>query len=58
VATVIICSAPLLAALVLVPVAPLIALSRMVLGLHYPTVWWLGLLGAGIAFATLSLVGS
>jgi undecaprenyl-diphosphatase len=57
--TLIICSAVPLAALVLVPVAVLIALSRVVLGLHYPTdVVAGGLLGAGIAFATRSLVGA
>jgi len=56
--TVIICAALPWAALVLVPAALLIALSRMVLGLHYPTdVVAGGLLGAGIAFATLALVG-
>jgi undecaprenyl-diphosphatase len=44
-----------LAALLLVPVALLIALSRVVLGLHYPTdVVAGGLLGAGLALATLT----
>ena len=43
----------------LVPVALVIALSRMVLGLHYPTdVIAGGLLGAGIAAATLNWVGA
>ena len=42
--------------LVLLPVALLIALSRVVLGLHYPSdVLAGGLLGAGIAGATLAL---
>jgi len=46
-------------ALVLVPAAVLIALSRMVLGLHYPSdVIAGGLLGAAIARATLVLVGA
>jgi undecaprenyl-diphosphatase len=57
--TIIICSALPWAALVLVPVALVIALSRMVLGLHYPTdVIAGGLLGAGIAAATLNWVGA
>ena len=56
--TIIICSALPWAALLLVPAALLIALSRMVLGLHYPTdVIAGGLLGASIAFATLHWVG-
>jgi undecaprenyl-diphosphatase len=46
-------------ALVLVPAAVLIALSRMVLGLHYPSdVLAGGLLGAAVARATLTLVGA
>lgn len=46
---------PLLA-LVLVPAAVLIALSRVVLGLHYPSDVLAGaLLGAGIARATIAL---
>jgi undecaprenyl-diphosphatase len=57
--TIIICSALPWAVLVLVPVALLIALSRMVLGLHYPTDVIAGaLLGAGIALTTLTLVGA
>jgi undecaprenyl-diphosphatase len=44
------------ALIVLVPVAFLIALSRVVLGLHYPSDVLAGaLLGAGIAGATLAL---
>jgi len=57
--TLIICSALPWAAVLLVPVALLIALSRMVLGLHYPTdVVAGGLLGAGVALATLGLAGA
>jgi undecaprenyl-diphosphatase len=53
--TIIICAMLPLAALLLVPVALLIALSRVVLGLHYPTdVVAGGLLGAGLALATLT----
>jgi undecaprenyl-diphosphatase len=45
---------PLLA-LLLVPLALLIALSRVVLGLHYPSDVLAGaLLGAGVAAAALS----
>jgi undecaprenyl-diphosphatase len=57
--TVIICTALPWAVLVLVPAALLIALSRMVLGLHYPTdVLAGGLLGAGIALGALNWVGA
>jgi len=57
--TVIAASAFPVLALVLVPAAVLIALSRMVLGLHYPSdVIAGGLLGAAIARATMVLVGS
>jgi undecaprenyl-diphosphatase len=46
-------------ALVLVPAAVLIALSRVVLGLHYPSdVLAGGLLGAAIARATMTLIGA
>jgi undecaprenyl-diphosphatase len=56
--TIIICSAVPLAAMILAPAALLIALSRVVLGLHYPSDVLAGaLLGAGIALVTLSLVG-
>ncbi|MGC4029031.1 MAG: phosphatase PAP2 family protein [Steroidobacteraceae bacterium] len=52
--TLIICSAVPAAALLLVPAALLIALSRVVLGLHYPSDVLAGaLLGAGIAHAAL-----
>jgi len=44
-------------AVVLVPLAATIALSRVVLGLHYPSDVLVGaLLGAGMAAATLSLL--
>jgi undecaprenyl-diphosphatase len=57
--TMIICAALPWAAFVLVPAALLIALSRMVLGLHYPTDVIAGaLLGAAVAYSTLSLVGA
>lgn len=57
--TMILCGALPWAAVLLVPAAVLIALSRMVLGLHYPTdVIAGGLLGAGIAAATLAWVGA
>jgi undecaprenyl-diphosphatase len=57
--TIIISAALPWAAVLLVPAALLIALSRMVLGLHYPTdVVAGGLLGAAIALATLSLMGA
>jgi undecaprenyl-diphosphatase len=57
--TIILCTGLPWAGLVLVPAALLIALSRVVLGLHYPTdVVAGGLLGAGIATATLTWVGA
>ncbi len=57
--TIIICAGLPWAVFVLAPVALLIALSRMVLGLHYPTdVVAGGLLGAGIALATLAMAGA
>ncbi len=57
--TLIICAGLPWAALVLVPMALLIALSRVVLGLHYPTdVVAGGLLGAGISLSTLALLGA
>jgi undecaprenyl-diphosphatase len=57
--TIILCSALPWAAWVLVPAAVLIALSRMVLGLHYPTdVVAGGALGAGVALATLNWMGA
>jgi undecaprenyl-diphosphatase len=57
--TIILCSALPWAALVLVPVVILIALSRVVLGLHYPTDVLAGaVLGAAIAVASLSWVGT
>jgi undecaprenyl-diphosphatase len=53
--TLIICGALPLMALVLVPAALLIAASRVVLGLHYPTdVLAGGLLGASIALTTMN----
>ena len=55
--TLIICSSLPWTAVVLVPAALLIALSRMVLGLHYPSdVIAGGLLGVGVATATMSWV--
>ncbi len=55
--TLIICSAVPTAALLLAPAALLIALSRVVLGLHYPSDVLAGaLLGAGVAHATLRWV--
>lgn len=57
--TLIICSGLPLLALLLVPAALIIAASRVVLGLHYPTdVVAGGLLGASIASATMSLLGA
>jgi undecaprenyl-diphosphatase len=57
--TIILCSALPWAAWLLVPAAILIALSRMVLGLHYPTdVVAGGALGAGVALATLNWMGA
>lgn len=57
--TLIICSSLPWTAVVLVPAALLIALSRMVLGLHYPSdVIAGGLLGVGVATATMSWVGA
>jgi undecaprenyl-diphosphatase len=56
--TLIVCSALPLMAAVLVPVALLIAASRAVLGLHYPSdVLAGGLLGASIALTTMSWMG-
>lgn len=55
--TLVICSTLPAFALVLVPVAALIAMSRMVLGLHYPTdVLAGGALGAVIALTTMSWI--
>jgi undecaprenyl-diphosphatase len=57
--TLIVASALPWMALVLVPAALLIAASRVVLGLHYPTdVLAGGLLGAGIALATMGCMGA
>jgi undecaprenyl-diphosphatase len=57
--TLIICSALPLMALVLVPAALLIAASRVVLGLHYPTdVLAGGLLGAAVALTAMSWMGT
>jgi undecaprenyl-diphosphatase len=57
--TLIICSSLPVLALVLVPAALLIALSRVVLGLHYPTDVLAGaLLGAVIGGASMMLIGA
>ncbi|MET0279997.1 MAG: phosphatase PAP2 family protein [Steroidobacteraceae bacterium] len=57
--TLIICTSLPLLALLLVPAALLIATSRVVLGLHYPTdVVAGGLLGATIATLAMSFVGA
>lgn len=54
----IVCTSLPMLALLLVPAAILIALSRVVLGLHYPSdVLAGGLLGATIASVTMSLIG-
>lgn len=46
-------------ALILVPAAVLIAMSRVVLGLHYPSDVLAGaLLGAGVARASMALIGA
>lgn len=53
--TLIACSAAPILALLLVPLSILVAMSRVVLGLHYPSdVLAGGAIGAGLAFATLS----
>ncbi|MEO8314497.1 MAG: phosphatase PAP2 family protein [Pseudomonadota bacterium] len=55
----IVCSSLPVMALVLVPVAVLIALSRVVLGLHYPSDVLAGaLLGAVIGSASAALIGT
>jgi undecaprenyl-diphosphatase len=57
--TLIVCSSLPLLAVVLVPVAILIALSRVVLGLHYPSdVVAGGLLGALIALPSMGFIGA
>jgi undecaprenyl-diphosphatase len=57
--TLIICASLPLLAVLLAPAALVIAASRVVLGLHYPTdVAAGGLLGATIASVTMSLVGA
>jgi len=56
--TVVVCSSLPMLAVVLVPVAVLIALSRVVLGLHYPSdVVAGGLLGALIGTGATALIG-
>lgn len=57
--TLIVCSSLPMMALVLVPAAALIALSRVVLGLHYPSDVLAGaLLGAVIGGASAMLIGA
>jgi len=57
--TLIVCSSLPVMAVVLVPAAMLIALSRVVLGLHYPSdVLAGGLLGAIIGGASTALIGA
>jgi len=57
--TLIICASLPVMALLLVPVAVLIALSRVVLGLHYPSdVLAGGMLGAAIGGASMAWIGA